>query len=247
MARPRPKYLNLFQIRLPVPGVISIMHRASGAALFLFIPLLLALFELSLESPQTFMRFKELFSHWALKLILIGLIWGYLHHLLRRHTPPCTRSSLWNRVAGRARDQLGGAGGRDHPDRRHRGDAMVKREVVGAHYGLRDWLAQRVTAVIMVVYTAVILSALAGLPQMDYSQWKVLWQLPVMKLRDGLVRRQPAVPCLGRHAQYFHGLHQIPGAALDALRAHHRGAAVVRVLVDTDTLGIVNGIAGTYL
>jgi succinate dehydrogenase / fumarate reductase, membrane anchor subunit len=58
---------------------------------------------------------------------------------------------------------------------------MVRREVVGAHYGLRDWLAQRVTAVIMVVYTAVILSALAGLPQMDYSQWKVLWQSPVMK------------------------------------------------------------------
>jgi len=58
---------------------------------------------------------------------------------------------------------------------------MVKREVVGAHYGLRDWLAQRVTAVIMVVYTTVILSAIAGLPRMDYSQWKVLWQMPVVK------------------------------------------------------------------
>ena len=58
---------------------------------------------------------------------------------------------------------------------------MVKREVVGAHYGLRDWLAQRVTAVIMVVYTAVILSAIAGLPRMDYWQWKVLWQTPVVK------------------------------------------------------------------
>ena len=58
---------------------------------------------------------------------------------------------------------------------------MVKREVVGAHYGLSDWLAQRVTAVIMVVYTALILSAVAGLPQMDYWQWKVLWQTPLVR------------------------------------------------------------------
>lgn len=59
---------------------------------------------------------------------------------------------------------------------------MVKRQVVGAHYGLRDWLAQRVTAVIMLVYTVIILSAVAGLPQMDYWQWKVLWQTPVVRL-----------------------------------------------------------------
>ena len=53
---------------------------------------------------------------------------------------------------------------------------MVNREVVGAHYGLRDWLAQRVTAVIMVIYTVVILSAIAGVWPLDYWQWKVLWQ-----------------------------------------------------------------------
>ena len=82
MSRPRPKYLNLFQIRLPVPGLISILHRVSGAALFLFIPFLLTLFEWSLESQQTFLRFKGTFSHWAIKLILIGLTWAYLHHLL---------------------------------------------------------------------------------------------------------------------------------------------------------------------
>jgi succinate dehydrogenase / fumarate reductase membrane anchor subunit len=58
---------------------------------------------------------------------------------------------------------------------------MVKREVVGAHYGSRDWLAQRVTAVIMVVYTAVILSALIGLPGMDYWQWKVFWQTGIVQ------------------------------------------------------------------
>ena len=58
---------------------------------------------------------------------------------------------------------------------------MVKRQVVGAHYGLRDWLAQRVTAVIMVVYTAIILWTAAGLPQIGYEQWKALWQAPLVR------------------------------------------------------------------
>jgi len=58
---------------------------------------------------------------------------------------------------------------------------MVRREVVGAHYGLRDWLAQRITAVIMLVYSAVILSVISALPRMVYWQWKVLWQTPVVR------------------------------------------------------------------
>jgi len=58
---------------------------------------------------------------------------------------------------------------------------MVKREVVGAHYGLRDWLAQRVTAVVMAIYTVLILSVIAGLPKMDYWQWKVVWQTPIVQ------------------------------------------------------------------
>lgn len=81
MSRPRPIYLNLFQIRLPVPGLVSILHRMSGAVLFLLLPLLLVLFELSLESAQTFARFKAVSSHWAIKLIVIGVVWAYLHHL----------------------------------------------------------------------------------------------------------------------------------------------------------------------
>ena len=58
---------------------------------------------------------------------------------------------------------------------------MVKREVVGAHYGLRDWLAQRVTAVVMAIYTLVLLAALLGLPRLDYPHWKALWELPLMR------------------------------------------------------------------
>ena len=64
---------------------------------------------------------------------------------------------------------------------------MVKREVVGAHYGLRDWLAQRITAVVMAVYTLLILSIIAGLPRMDYWQWKVMWQAPVIRSATVLV------------------------------------------------------------
>lgn len=111
MARPRPKYLNLFQIRLPVPGVVSILHRVSGAALFLFIPLLLAMLELSLESSQTFLRFQLIFSNWAFKLFMIGLIWAYLHHLLAgiRHLAldlhygtelPAARATSWVVLVG---------------------------------------------------------------------------------------------------------------------------------------------------
>jgi succinate dehydrogenase / fumarate reductase membrane anchor subunit len=58
---------------------------------------------------------------------------------------------------------------------------MVNREVVGAHYGLRDWLAQRVTAVVMLVYTMLVLMALLMLPKFDYWSWKALWQLPLMR------------------------------------------------------------------
>ena len=82
MSRPRPKYLNLLQIKLPVPGLVSILHRVSGAVLFLFIPFLLVLLELTLESPAGFLRFKAVLTHWALKLLVIGLVWAYLHHLL---------------------------------------------------------------------------------------------------------------------------------------------------------------------
>jgi succinate dehydrogenase / fumarate reductase cytochrome b subunit len=46
MPRRRPVYLNLFKIRLPLPGVVSIMHRASGALLFLLLPLLLYVLQL---------------------------------------------------------------------------------------------------------------------------------------------------------------------------------------------------------
>jgi succinate dehydrogenase / fumarate reductase cytochrome b subunit len=80
MTKPRPKHLNLAQIRLPLPGVISIMHRIFGATLFLVIPLLLYAMQLSLESPQSFDGLKSVLAHPLVKLMSLGLVWAYLHH-----------------------------------------------------------------------------------------------------------------------------------------------------------------------
>ena len=57
----------------------------------------------------------------------------------------------------------------------------MKREVVGAHYGWRGWLAQRITAAIMLLYTLFFLAVLVSLPAIDFDHWKALWSLPVMR------------------------------------------------------------------
>lgn len=58
---------------------------------------------------------------------------------------------------------------------------MVKREVVGAHYGLRDWLAQRITAVVMAVYSLLMVLVFIRLPVLDFPHWKALWGLAAMR------------------------------------------------------------------
>jgi succinate dehydrogenase / fumarate reductase membrane anchor subunit len=58
---------------------------------------------------------------------------------------------------------------------------VVGREVIGAHYGWRDWLMQRVTAVVMLVYTLFFLFTLAKLPSRDYAHWRALWDMPAMR------------------------------------------------------------------
>lgn len=62
-------------------AIVSGMHRISGAVLFLFLPLLLWLWQESLASQQSFAAFKSVVSHPLMKLVLLGLLWGYLHHL----------------------------------------------------------------------------------------------------------------------------------------------------------------------
>jgi succinate dehydrogenase / fumarate reductase cytochrome b subunit len=77
----RPKYLNLLQIRMPVPALVSIMHRVSGAALFLMLPVLLCWWQASLVSADTFASLKAIASQWCVKIVMLALLWGYLHHL----------------------------------------------------------------------------------------------------------------------------------------------------------------------
>ncbi len=79
-ARNRPKHLNLFQIRLPIPGIVSILHRISGASLFLMLPFLLYLLQQSLQPPDSYIHFRELVGHPLVKLVLLGLLWAFLHH-----------------------------------------------------------------------------------------------------------------------------------------------------------------------
>ena len=81
VTRPRPVYLNLVRIRLPLPGIVSILHRLSGAALYLVgLPLLLFGVQRSLASPEAFDSFRAALSNPFAKIVLIGLIWAYLHH-----------------------------------------------------------------------------------------------------------------------------------------------------------------------
>lgn len=80
VVRKRPKYLNLFEIKLPVAGFASILHRISGFGLFLMLPFLIWLLELSLGSPESFEGLQAIVAHPLSKLLLIGLLWAFLHH-----------------------------------------------------------------------------------------------------------------------------------------------------------------------
>lgn len=77
----RPVFLNLLQIRMPPPAVLSILHRASGMALVLVLPVLLWLFDLSLSGEAGFERSRALLHGGFAKLLLFLLAWGVIHHL----------------------------------------------------------------------------------------------------------------------------------------------------------------------
>ena len=78
--KPRPKHLALHKIKFPLPSYVSILHRVSGAILFLCLPLLLLVFDQSLRSIETYTNLTEYLAHPLLKLILLGLMWAFLHH-----------------------------------------------------------------------------------------------------------------------------------------------------------------------
>lgn len=80
----RPKYLSLpallFEIRLPLPGWVSILHRISGLLLFLAVVWLLFLLDRSLASEEGFLAVRRYLDLLPVKLSLLALLWAYCHH-----------------------------------------------------------------------------------------------------------------------------------------------------------------------
>ena len=95
LAKKRPEFRNINALtdlptyRLPAAGIVSILHRISGAVMFLLLPLIVWLFDTSVSSEISFARFKAAFNTglgvapgWLVKLLVLALIWAYLHHLI---------------------------------------------------------------------------------------------------------------------------------------------------------------------
>jgi succinate dehydrogenase / fumarate reductase cytochrome b subunit len=81
MTTNRPVFLDLWRIRLPVPGVVSILHRASGVLMVLAIPVFTALFAQALSGPEGFAAAAAFVGHPLVKLALLVMAWALLHHL----------------------------------------------------------------------------------------------------------------------------------------------------------------------
>ena len=92
---PRREFRNINAItdlttyRLPPAGIVSILHRVSGALMFLLLPFVIWMFDTSVSSEYSYARFKAAFNGglgvfpgWFLKLVALALIWAYLHHLI---------------------------------------------------------------------------------------------------------------------------------------------------------------------
>jgi succinate dehydrogenase / fumarate reductase membrane anchor subunit len=58
---------------------------------------------------------------------------------------------------------------------------MVNRVVTGAHYGLRDWLIQRITAVVLALYSAALAAYLLMQPRLDYDVWTGLFSSQMVR------------------------------------------------------------------
>ena len=91
--RPEFRNINAFMdlpgYRLPLAGLVSILHRVSGAIMFLLLPFIIWMFDVSVSSEISFGRFVNVFDNglgqvpgWFMKLVVLALIWAYLHHLI---------------------------------------------------------------------------------------------------------------------------------------------------------------------
>jgi succinate dehydrogenase / fumarate reductase cytochrome b subunit len=83
------RLIEALQYRLPVAGIVSILHRASGVVMFVLLPFVIWLFDTSVTSEISFDRFASAFTAgigfvpgFLVKLAVLGLIWAYLHHAI---------------------------------------------------------------------------------------------------------------------------------------------------------------------
>ena len=77
--------LDIIKYRLPLAGIVSILHRVSGAVMFLLLPFIIWMFDTSISTEQSYERFTAVFlgsTGWFFKLVALALIWAFLHHLL---------------------------------------------------------------------------------------------------------------------------------------------------------------------
>ncbi len=94
-ARQRPEFRNINAIsdlptyRLPAAGWVSILHRVSGALMFLLMPFIIWMFDNSITSEISFASFATAFNvgvgfipGWFVKLTALAIIWAYLHHFI---------------------------------------------------------------------------------------------------------------------------------------------------------------------
>jgi succinate dehydrogenase / fumarate reductase, cytochrome b subunit len=92
-AKPRPgenmRLLDALGYRLPLAGLVSILHRASGGLMFILMPFIIWMFDTSLTSEISYAQFTAVFAGgvgflpgWFFKLVALALIWAYLHHFI---------------------------------------------------------------------------------------------------------------------------------------------------------------------
>ncbi len=77
----RPVYLNLLQIRLPIGGIVSIIHRVTGALMVLLIPYALYALQTSLESPMRFEQIRASLHNGFGRIALLLALWILVQHL----------------------------------------------------------------------------------------------------------------------------------------------------------------------
>ena len=78
----RPKFLNILKIRMPIGAIVSIAHRFSGVILFMLIPFLIYILEISLKTEQGFQQVAEFFTRTDVRIVMIVVIWMFAHHLI---------------------------------------------------------------------------------------------------------------------------------------------------------------------